>query len=172
MRFMCPEHIEPTDDHPATRKGSRARKRPADVLNPQVDGPSDLRPSVMGRRIKIFNVKKNRYKLGIVTNIVDNKGTRFGVAFDDGSTSKEKKNDIEPAFPVGTRVKVDWEKAGRIYDGVVIEWGGANVWTIRYDQSIDTQKKWPTPYALHHITLSTKPLPYHIPATIRQMTRS
>jgi hypothetical protein len=196
MLFVCPQNIKPETNlmNEDKSKGFCNRKRLAD------GGPSDLHPCVIGRRVKIFCNRTNKYKIGTVTSAIQdssgssssssssssnsssssssssssNKDTqglanRFVITNDDGTSYEEEKENIEVAFPVGTRVKVDWEKQGTVYDGVVVEWGGTNLWVIRYDKKLGGKKVWPTTHASHRIMLSDKPLPYHMPANIKQL---
>jgi len=77
----------------------------------------------------------------------------WDVVMEDGTEKRILEENVIPAFSKGTRVSVNWEFEGEIFDGVVMDWKGGLHCSVWFDGE---KKAWKTSGA--EISLCTKDL--------------
>ena len=124
------------------------------ILNPNTQ--------IAGRRIKIKQQQKsNKYQTGTLVSY----DRCWNIDLDDGTKKRINRTiDLYPAFPIGSRVAINWEFRGEIVDGVVTEWKGGGKYFVWFDKE---KRIYQTNGA--EILPSMKDLPKHCPRKIHDL---
>jgi hypothetical protein len=147
--------------------GNTRKRRRTNKKEPEPD------PTVncSGRRVKLFASDKykseivNNFQVGTLISKCENAGPGFwNIILDGNGKEKLVSNLFSPAFPKGTRVRVNWELMGELFDGIVTEWKGGSNYSVWFDLE---KRTFTTSGA--ELLLSSESLPLHASKRIKDL---
>ena len=125
---------------------------------------SDPNVLIVGRRVRVSFGSLGVF-VGTLQRCCCVTTNLWEVLFDDGKLIELSGDVLSNAFPVGTRVTVNWQNDGDWFDGVVWQWDGSDVYQVWYDIE---RKRYNTDGG--QMFISDKVLADNCPTYIRNMT--